>query len=246
MITKQFPYIQKFCVLALCAITIVFGVTIILYATVFRSVVRARNSVAISAVAMTYSLDVAQLSQAQIDCHFYRAYEHNAFIYGANYHGRTVVQGQWLGEAFPTPDYYTELLNVGGVMARLVIPTINVDLPVLHGTTPDVMIRGVGHLEGTSLPTGGYGTHTVLTTHSGKFSATLFSRLHELDIGDTFTIYVLDRQLVYKVDSIIVILPHEIEHLRVDPDADLVTLITCTPIYVNTHRLLVRGVRLAT
>ena len=104
-------------------------------------------------------------------------------------------------------------------------------------------MNGVGHLEGTAFPIGGEGTHSVLMTHSGKHHAVLFNRLHELNHGDRFVIYVLDRRLEYEVDSITAILPNETDHLRVEPGADIVTLITCTPINVNTHRLLVRGVR---
>ena len=104
-------------------------------------------------------------------------------------------------------------------------------------------MSGVGHLEGTAFPIGGDNTHSVLMTHSGKRTARLFSRLHEMDYGDRFVIYVLDRRLVYEVDRITIILPCEIDHLRVQPGEDFVTLITCTPVHVNTHRLLVRGIR---
>ena len=187
------------------------------------------------AAARTYYQEASQLPQDEIDQHFRRAYEHNEHLRN--------LGSQWFGAIAPIPADYTYILNVNGVMARLLIPSIAVDLPVLHTTTPETLARGVGHLEGSSFPIGGYGTHTALTTHSGIPNARLFNRLHELVIGDYFYIYVLNRRLVYRVDSITTILPNEIEALRIDPDADLVTLITCTPITVNTHRLLVRGAR---
>ena len=141
------------------------------------------------------------------------------------------------------PDNYEQILNIGGIMARLEIPQIEADLPLLHGTQPEVLARGVGHLEGSSLPIGGYGTHAVFTAHSGMPHARFFSRLHELEIGDNFYVTTLGKRMVYQVDYIKVILPNETWHLNIQPGKDLVTLITCTPIHVNTHRLLVRGVR---
>ena len=199
---------------------------------------RWQSNTAMLAAATTYAQKASALSQAEIDAHLYRAYSHNAEL--AQLPPTHILR---LAERATIPHDYTDILNIAGAMARLEIERINLDLPVLHSTTPEAMLNGVGHLEGTSFPIGGNGAHSVLMTHSGKHTATLFNRLHELEYGDRFVIYVLDRRLVYEVDRIKVILPHEIEPLRVDPSADLVTLITCTPIYINTHRLLVRGVR---
>ena len=188
------------------------------------------------AMARAYYHEASQLSQEEIDSHFQRAYAHNAFLSSTN--------ALILGCKTMVPEDYNDILNVGGVMSRLVIPTIAADLPVLHGTEPETLANGVGHLEGTSFPTGGYGTHSALTAHSGMPYARFFNRLHELEIGNKFYIYVLDRRLVYKVEYITIIWPHEIYVLRILPDADMVSLITCTPITVNTHRLIVRGVRI--
>ena len=205
---------------------------------VYPAISRRANEIAMLAAITAYAQDVSQLSQAEIDMHLYRAYRHNAELALLPRNHQLMI-AEWAN----VPEDYTDILNIGGTIARLEIASIGVNLPVLHGTGPESMMNGVGHLEGTAFPIGGYSTHSVLMTHSGKRTAPLFSRLHELDIGDTFVIYVLDRRLVYEVDHIIAILPYEIEHLRVVPDADMVTLITCTPILVNTHRLLVRGVR---
>ncbi len=131
----------------------------------------------------------------------------------------------------------------GGVMARLRIPQIGADLPVFHGTDEQTLTRGVGHLYGSGLPVGGAGTHSVLTAHSGLATSTLFTDLHRLEDGDVFTVQVMDELLHYRVDQIITVEPDETEALRQVPGHDYLTLITCTPIGVNTHRLLVRAER---
>lgn len=128
-------------------------------------------------------------------------------------------------------------------MARLVIPEIDVDLPVLHGTDPAALIQGVGHIFGSSLPVGGESTHAVLTAHSGYVNATLFDELHRLDVGSEMTVHVLGETLVYRVEEILEVLPDQSDSLQVSEGRDLLTLITCTPVGVNTHRLLVRGER---
>lgn len=141
-------------------------------------------------------------------------------------------------------DYYDKLA-VPGVesMARLVIPEIDLDLPVLHGTDPAALTQGVGHIFGSSLPVGGASTHAVLTAHSGYVNATLFDELHRLDVGSEMTVHVLGETLVYRVEEILEVLPNESDSLQVSEGKDLLTLITCTPVGVNTHRLLVRGER---
>lgn len=140
---------------------------------------------------------------------------------------------------------YREVLGglPGGMMARVQIPAVGVDLPVFHGTDEDTLARGVGHLFGSSLPVGGAGTHSVLTAHSGLMDATLFTDLNKLEKGDTFSVTVLEEQLHYRVDQITVVEPGDTQALRPDPGRDRLTLITCTPTGVNSHRLLVRGER---
>lgn len=141
---------------------------------------------------------------------------------------------------------YEEILNVTGtgIMGYIEIPRINVKLPIYHGTSDAVLNVAVGHLEGTSLPVGGSGTHCVLSAHRGLPSAKLFTNLDKVEEGDTFTITVLDRLLTYEVDQIRIVEPQEVNELDIVPGEDYVTLLTCTPYGINTHRLLVRGHRI--
>lgn len=140
-------------------------------------------------------------------------------------------------------DAYTRQLSETEVMARLRVPSARIDLPVRHGTTEDAISSGVGHLYGTSLPVGGVGTHSVLTSHTGLSKATLFDHLIDVAEGDLFFIDVSGETLAYKVDQIKVVLPEEIGDLVPVAGRDYVTLFTCTPYAVNSHRLLVRGER---
>lgn len=142
---------------------------------------------------------------------------------------------------------YEDILNVGGtgIIGYLTIPRIKVELPIYHGTSDAVLNVAVGHLEGTSLPVGGESTHTVLSAHRGLPSATLFTHLDQLEVGDTFTIKVLDRTLTYEVDQIHIVEPDQVDELDVVEGEDYCTLLTCTPYGINTHRLLVRGKRIA-
>ncbi|MCD8054620.1 MAG: class C sortase [Lachnospiraceae bacterium] len=140
---------------------------------------------------------------------------------------------------------YWDLLDVAGIgiMGYITIDKINVQLPIYHGTSSSVLAVGAGHLEGTSLPVGGASTHCVISAHRGLPSALLFTNLDQLEEGDTFTITVLDEVLTYEVDQISIVLPSEIENLYIEEGEDYCTLMTCTPYGINTHRLLVRGVR---
>lgn len=140
---------------------------------------------------------------------------------------------------------YETLLNLNGdgVMGYIEIPRLELKLSISHGTEEDVLQRMVGHIEGSSLPVGGESTHAVLSAHRGLPTAKLFSDLDLMQVGDRFTIHTLNQTLTYQVDQITVILPEEIEALAIEPGGDYVTLMTCTPYAVNTHRLLVRGVR---
>lgn len=140
--------------------------------------------------------------------------------------------------------YYT-LLKVPGheLMCYIDIPKIKLHLPVYHGTEVETLQKGIGHLEGSALPVGGAGNHSILTGHTGVKSSVLFTNLTELDYGDEFFIYVLDEVLAYRVDRIAVIEPSDTDRIKTEPSKDYVTLVTCTPYGVNSHRLLVRGVR---
>ncbi len=138
---------------------------------------------------------------------------------------------------------YADALNLGDVMGYIEISKINIKLPIYQGTTEEVLSRGVGHLDYSSLPVGGENTHTILTGHRGLPSAKLFTDLDKLSEGDRFYIHSLDKVLAYKVDQIKVVLPHETDDLQIVENKDYTTLITCTPYGVNTNRLLVRGER---
>ena len=142
-------------------------------------------------------------------------------------------------------DVYYDILNYtdDGVMAYINIPKIDVNLPIYHGTDNEHMLKGVGHLVGTSFPVGGVDTHAVLSAHSGLSTAELFTNLADLKKGDLFYIHVLDDVLAYEVDKINVVKPDETNDLKIVPGQDYVTLVTCTPYGINSHRLLVRGHR---
>lgn len=140
---------------------------------------------------------------------------------------------------------YDDTLNITGtgIMGYISIEKIGVELPIYHGVDKSVLQIGVGHLPGTSFPVGGPSTHAVLSGHRGLPSAKLFTDLDKLDLGDAFTITIHDKDLVYVVDQIKIVLPTEADDLKIEKDKDYCTLLTCTPYGINSHRLLVRGVR---
>lgn len=141
---------------------------------------------------------------------------------------------------------YDSLLDVSGtgIMGYIEIPSIGVSLPIYHGTSDAVLQIAVGHIDWTSLPVGGAGTHCVLSGHRGLPSAKLFTNLDQVVEGDTFSIRVLDEVLTYEVDRILIVEPEDVSALEIEPGKDLCTLVTCTPYGINSHRLLVRGHRI--
>ena len=141
---------------------------------------------------------------------------------------------------------YYDLLNINkdGMMGYLTIDKIKLELPIYHGTSNEVLNSSVGHLEGTSLPIGGPSTHSVLSAHRGLPSAKLFTNLDKLEIGDTFKITILDEVLNYQIDKIMIVKPNNRNNIKIEENKDYVTLLTCTPYGINTHRLLVRGTRI--
>lgn len=143
------------------------------------------------------------------------------------------------------PGYYDMLkVTADGIMGHISIEKINVSLPIYHGTSEGVLQIAVGHVEGSSLPTGGAGTHCVLSAHRGLPSAKLFTDLDKMEVGDTFVLTVIDRILTYQVDQILIVEPHEVQPLYAVEGEDYCTLVTCTPYGVNSHRMLVRGTRI--
>lgn len=141
---------------------------------------------------------------------------------------------------------YQSLLNTNeaGMMGYIRIPKIDVELPIYHGTEERILQSGVGHFEGTSLPVGGESSHTVLTGHRGLPSKLLFTDLDQMKEGDIFYLKILGETFAYKIDQILTVLPENTKALTIEPGKDYATLVTCTPYAVNTHRLLVRGIRI--
>ena len=185
-----------------------------------------------------YVEKVAEMDQKQIDAFWKEAEEYNATLIG---------KGSRFMMTEEEKAVYNRTLDVTGtgIMGYIDIAKIDVSLPIYHGTNEAVLQIAIGHIEGSSLPIGGKGTHAVLSGHRGLPSAKLFSDIDQLEAGDRFVIQVLDRTMTYEVDQIHIVLPSEMQDLEIDKDQDYVTLITCTPYGVNTHRMLVRGHRVA-
>mgnify|MGYP000056653601 CR=1 FL=1 len=188
-----------------------------------------------SDVETSYIAAIEDTDDAELTAQREAAVQYNAMLANA-----TISEGG--ASAPPLP--YTEQLTVGGAMAYVDIPQIGVYLPVQHGTGAETLEKSVGHVVGTSLPVGGSSTHAVLSAHSGMASSKLFSDIDQLEKGDIFYIHVLGDTLAYEVDSINTVLPTDTSLLQIADGKDLVTLVTCTPFGVNTHRLLVRGHRI--
>ena len=188
-----------------------------------------------SDVETTYTAAIEDTDAVELTAQREAAEQYNAMLSGAV----AITEG---GASAP-PLAYVQQLTVGGVMCYIDIPKINVYLPVQHGTGAETLEKSVGHVVGTSLPVGGSSTHAVLSAHSGMASSKLFSDIDQLAEGDVFYIHVLGEVLAYKVDAIHTVLPTDTSLLQIEDNKDLVTLVTCTPFGVNTHRLLVRGHR---
>ena len=140
-------------------------------------------------------------------------------------------------------DSYIDLIQLGDALGYITIPKIDLNLPIYEGTGSDVLAHGIGHLSETSYPLGGESTHSALSGHRGLAEAELFTNLDKLEIGDKFYLHVLDEVLAYRVDQILTVEPDQVEALEIVEGEDLCTLVTCTPIGINSHRLLVRGIR---
>ena len=189
-----------------------------------------------SDIATVYTAANENTDDTELTAQREAAERYNAILSGA----ATITEG---GVSAP-PLAYAQQLTVGGAMCYVDIPKINVYLPVQHGTDADTLENSVGHVVGTSLPVGGSSTHAVLSAHSGMASSKLFSDIDQLAVGDMFYIHVLGEVLAYKVDAIHTVLPTDTSLLQIADGKDLVTLVTCTPFGINTHRLLVRGHRI--
>ena len=190
-----------------------------------------------------YRQQTAELEQQKYDVLYEQAKEYNRRLYEEDID--FINMESYKPELLEAGLDYNKLLRVEeeAVMGYLSIEKLDVCLTIDYGTEEEVLQKAVGHMEGTSMPIGGENTHAVLFGHRGLPSAKLFTDLDQLVIGDTFQIHVLDRTLNYEVDQILVVTPEETDDLMIEDGKDYVTLVTCTPYAVNTHRLLVRGVR---
>lgn len=210
------------------------GLLLVLYPTVSNFLSNREQK----KVIREYSNIVNNMDKEEKEAMYNEAVDYNKKIYEngmIDYSNPDAVQG------------YNDILDVSGtgIMGYISIPKINVELPIYHGTSDGVLQVAVGHLEGSSLPVGGKNTHCVLSGHRGLPSADLFTHLDRLNVHDIFTISVLDKTLVYEIDQIKVVAPGDTQYLQIEDGKDYCTLLTCTPYGINTHRLLVRGVRVA-
>ena len=215
---------------------ILFGVFVFLYPLV--SSYQAQQNQA-------HVVDSYEAAMVEVEDQTLTALRQQAQDYNASLAGDPVRDPFVPGSGYALPENYPEMLNPNGdgIMGYLEIPKIGVRLPIGHGTGEEVLEKNVGHIESTALPIGGPGTHAVLTGHRGLPSAELLTRLDEVETGDLFYLRVLDQVLAYRVEQITTVLPYELEQLQAEPGRDLVTVLTCTPYGINTHRLLVRGER---
>lgn len=190
----------------------------------------------------SYDDSVLQMEQAHLDDLLAQAQEYNRQL--AQVSAGQVPQSDADGNPI-TPESYWDLLNVdsAGMMGYIEIPKLSTTIPIYHGTSEAVLQVGIGHLQNTSLPVGGEATHAALSGHRGLPTRSLFTDLDKMEIGDRFYIKILNETLCYTVDQILTVLPSEMEALAIEEGRDYVTLITCTPYGINSHRLLVRGVR---
>lgn len=212
------------------------GFSVLLYPTVSKYV----NTLHGTSVVSDYQQQVSHTTEDMENQMLEDARAYNKRLIGAS------AGDPFAGGIKKENEEYETLLNPrgDGMMGYIEIPKIKALLPIYHGTTEEVLQSGVGHLESTSLPVGGESTHAVLSGHRGLTTARLFTDLDQMEEGDVFYIKVLHETLAYQVDQILTVLPSETEALAVTKGADQVTLVTCTPYMINTHRLLVRGERI--
>lgn len=207
------------------------GLSVLLYPTISNY----WNSRVQSKAIIDYEAAIKKMDKKDFEHLFKEAEDYNVKVSNMQY---PLIEGQDI-------EGYDNILNVTGtgIIGYITIDKINVELPIYHGISKEVLNVAAGHLPGSSFPIGGKGNHAVLSAHRGLPSAKLFTNLDKMEVGDTFNITVLDRVLTYKVDQILIVEPEKVEDLYVKRGEDYCTLMTCTPYGVNTHRLLVRGVR---
>ena len=216
------------------------GLGIMLYPVISNAYMEYKQK----SVITNYEETVKEMPKDTINEELERASDYNKLLIGT-----AIVTDPFDPEAQKkleeSSDYFNILnLDEKGLMGYVVIPKIDVNLPIYHGTSEEVLQKGVGHLQNTSLPVGGESTHSVLSGHTGLSSAKLFTDLDKLEEGNVFYIKTLGETLAYEVDQIKIVEPHETSDLLIESDKDYITLVTCTPYGINSHRLLVRGTRI--
>ena len=215
-----------------CVLIFAVGLSVLLYPAVSNYVHQKHQL----GVIEDYRKQAEKMSQEEIDAMMSDAREYNALLADRAINGSTLIASSDLE--------YENLLNISDdVMAYITIPVCDIRLPIRHGCGEDVLQKSAGHIPESSLPIGGENTHAVITAHRGLPSAKLFTNIDRLKEGDLFFIHGVDETLAYKVDQIKVVLPDDISYLQITPGKDYVTLVTCTPYGINTHRLIVRGER---
>lgn len=217
------------------ALVVIFliGLCILLYPTISDFWNEKRQSQAV----INYDSLIETLEPEDFRAYFDKANEYNRKL--------RKISFPFVGYSELDDLYYSTLdVNGDGMMGYITIDKIKIQLPIYHGTSDKVLNSAVGHMEGSSLPIGGENTHSVLSAHRGLPSAKLFTNLDKLEVGDIFTITILDRKITYRVDQIRVVLPSKTDDLYVEKGQDYCTLVTCTPYGINTHRMLVRGTRI--
>lgn len=227
-------YLKKNWTTVLLIVAFTVGLSLLLYPTVANWW---NNMYAARAIA-TYDETIAEMNALDLELMLADAQKYNEDLLSER------------NRYFPSAqmhERYENTLNANedGLMATVVIPNANINLPIFHGTDEDMLQKNIGHIEGSSLPVGGTSTHAVISGHRGLPSAKLFTDIVKLSEGDVFMIRVLGKTLTYEVDQIRTVLPSEVNDLEIIPGEDLVTLVTCTPYGINSHRLLVRGHRIA-
>ena len=227
-------WLRKNLVSILLVLALVVGLGLLLY----PSLSDYWNSFHQSRAIMNYAADVSKVSTEEYEKVIEAAQEYNANL------AKTGIVWEMSDEQLAN---YNEELNMTGtgVMGYIDISKINVILPVYHGTGEAVLQTSIGHIEGSSLPVGGESTHSVMSGHRGLPSARLFTDLDKLVLGDTWTLHILNETLTYEVDQIRIVEPYDLSELKIEEGKDYCTLVTCTPYGINTHRLLVRGHRIA-
>ena len=209
------------------------GLCVLLYPTISDFWNEKRQSQAI----MNYDDLLVDLTPEDYSGYFFKADSYNQKIRNMSF--------PFLNHKDIADEYYSTLdVNGDGMMGYITIEKIKVQLPIYHGTSDKVLNSAVGHVEGSSLPVGGESTHAVMSAHRGLPSAKLFTNLDKVEVGDIFTIRILDRTITYQVDQILIVLPQDTENLNIVQGEDYCTLVTCTPYGINTHRMLVRGTRI--